>query len=136
MHKRNNRNSKPSPLHPNTERLKTGRRAENLALWYLRLKGYHLVDRNVVTGRGTGAGEVDLIMKKRKTLVFIEVKHRKTLTQALEAVTIRNQIRVARASSVFLQKNPQYQNYDIRYDAFLCAPGRWPKHLQNAWRIL
>ena len=48
-----------------------GHFAEDVALWYLRLKGYRKVAKNYVTGRGTGAGEVDLIVKKSKTLVFV-----------------------------------------------------------------
>ena len=51
-----------------------GHFAETLAIWYLRLKGYHLVARNFIVKRGTGAGEIDLIMTKGKTIIFFEVK--------------------------------------------------------------
>ena len=57
----------------------SGKTAEFIALQYLRLKGYVLVARNYVTGRGTGAGEVDLIIKNQTDIVFVEVKKRKNL---------------------------------------------------------
>ena len=46
-------------------KLSSGRTAEFMALQYLRLKGYSLVACNYITGRGTGAGEVDLIVKNQ-----------------------------------------------------------------------
>jgi len=113
-----------------------GHFAEKIACLFLMLKGWWPVQLNFVVGRGTGAGEVDLIMVRGRTLIFVEVKYRKTLIQAMEAISIQNQVRVARTSAAFLQKYPQYKDYQIRYDAFLMAPHRWPKHLPNAWSVL
>jgi putative endonuclease len=113
-----------------------GHRAEKWAMLYLMLKGWRPIARNYVTGRGTGAGEIDLIMARGKNLAFIEVKYRPTLVQALEAITPETQIRIARASAGFLKRYPEFQQYQIRYDAVLMGPRRWPKHLQGAWRIL
>ena len=113
-----------------------GHFAEKIACLFLMLKGWWPVKMNFVVGRGTGAGEVDLIMTRGRTLIFVEIKYRKTLIQAMEAISIQNQVRVAKASAVFLQKYPRYKDYQIRYDAFLMAPRRWPKHLPNAWSIL
>jgi putative endonuclease len=113
-----------------------GHFAEKIALLFLMLKGWMPVQMNFIVGRGTGAGEVDLIMARHKTLIFVEVKYRPTLIQAMEAISVQNQIRVAKSSAVFLQKNPKYKDYQIRYDAVLMAPKRWPKHLPNAWSIL
>ena len=100
------------------------------------MKGWWPVKMNYVVGRGTGAGEVDLILVRGKTLIFVEVKYRPTLVQAMEAITVQNQIRVAKSSAVFLQKNPKYKDYQVRYDAILLAPKKWPKHLQNAWSLM
>jgi putative endonuclease len=100
------------------------------------MKGWRPVKMNYVVGRGTGAGEVDLILVRGKTLVFVEVKYRPTLVQAMEAITVQNQIRVARSSAVFLQQNPKYKDYQVRYDSVLLAPKKWPKHLQNAWSLM
>lgn len=50
-----------------------GARGETIALWYLRFHGYRLLERNYLVGHK----EIDLIMKKGSTVVFIEVKTRK-----------------------------------------------------------
>ena len=113
-----------------------GHFAEKVACFYLMMKGWWPVRLNFVVGRGTGAGEVDLIMKRGKTLIFVEVKYRPTLVQAMEAISIQNQVRVAKTSAVFLQKNPNYQKCQVRYDALLLAPGRWPRHIPNAWSLM
>ena len=113
-----------------------GHFAEKIACLYLMLHGWWPVELNFTVGRGTGAGEVDLIMKRGKTLIFVEVKYRPTFVQAIEAITIQNQIRVSKSSAVFLQYHPKYRSFRIRYDAILLAPHKWPKHLKNAWSIL
>lgn len=79
-----------------------GHFAEKIACLYLMMKGWWPVKMNYVVGRGTGAGEVDLILVRGKTLIFVEVKYRPTLVQAMEAITVQNQIRVAKSSAVFL----------------------------------
>ena len=85
---------------------KAGHRAEKWALFWLRLKGYHLVAKNFVVGRGTGAGEVDLIVRRGKKLVFVEVKKRPDEMAALNAIRPQNQKRIERTSQVFLARFP------------------------------
>ena len=116
-----------------TTNYKAGHRAEKIALLWLMLKGYRLVAKNFVVGRGTGAGEVDLIVKRGKTLVFVEVKKRPDTETALNAVRIKNRQRIQKTSQVFLSRYPQYQNYEIRYDVMMMT-GDFPKHLPNAWQ--
>lgn len=115
---------------------KTGHFCETLAQIYLMCKGYFPIAKNYVTGRGTGAGEVDLIMQSGKTVVFIEVKKRPSLTAGLHAITLENQTRIVRASAAFLAKNPRYAKYSVRYDAVILTPLSLPKHLKDAWRVL
>ena len=55
------------------DHLKTGRRGEEEAYFYLRKHGYLIVARN---WRGGGKGELDLVGWEGKTLCFIEVKTR------------------------------------------------------------
>ncbi|MBR3912897.1 MAG: YraN family protein [Alphaproteobacteria bacterium] len=115
----------------------TGHFAEKIAFWFLRLKGYRFVAKNFTVKRGTGAGEIDLIMTKGKTIIFFEVKKRRTYGAAAEAITIQNQMRVVKSSAVFLQKNPQYASFQMRYDAILFSEFHFlPCHIKNAWRIL
>ncbi|MBQ7412719.1 MAG: YraN family protein [Alphaproteobacteria bacterium] len=113
-----------------------GHFAEKLACLYLMGHGWWPVKMNFIVGRGTGAGEVDLIMERRKTLIFVEVKYRPTFEQAMAAITVHNQVRVARTSAAFLQQYPKYRSYQVRYDALLLSPKKWPKHIPNAWSVL
>ena len=60
-----------------------GRRAETLAAWYLRLKGYRILARRY----RTPVGEIDLIVRRGRLVAFVEVKRRPTEAEAAEAVT-------------------------------------------------
>lgn len=112
---------------------KTGKYAETLACFYLKLKGYSILDRNHVTGRGTGAGEIDIIAKKKKTIVFIEVKKRKTIEDASYAISKQQQVRIINGAEAFLQKHQRYQNLDKRFDVILVSFPLKISHIKNAW---
>ena len=110
---------------------------EKIALYYLRLKGYHLICQNFTVKNGTGAGEIDLIMRKGKTIVFVEVKKRKNYLLAAQSIDIKNQMRVVKSSAVFFKKNPKYNSFQVRYDAILFKDKSIvPKHIKGAWRVL
>ena len=111
----------------------SGKLAEHLALLFLRLKGYLLVEHNHITGRGTGAGEIDLIVKKAQTLVFVEVKKRSSLSTAAYSISPKQQNRIRRAAETYLATHPQYYNFDIRFDAILIASNLKILHIQNAF---
>lgn len=111
----------------------SGRTAEFMALQHLRLKGYALVACNYVTGRGTGAGEVDLIVKNQTTLVFIEVKKRKDITTAAYSILPKQQERIRRAAEAFLAKHSEYAGFDIRFDAVLVQLPFMIEHIENAF---
>jgi len=113
----------------------TGHFLEKIAALWLQCKGYRLLAKNITAGRGTGAGEIDLVMKKGQTLVFIEVKKRQDYVTAAEAITSKARQRIIRASEVFLQRHPQYNSCQIRYDAVLFFPHHLPCHLKDAWRL-
>ncbi len=77
---------------------------EALAAEYLRKKGYKLVAQ----GYRSRFGEIDLIVRDRKFLVFVEVKLRKTadFAAAREYVDRRKQDRIRVTASVYLSQNP------------------------------
>ena len=107
-----------------------GRFAENLAVLWLRLKGYRLLARNA----RTTVGEVDVIMRKGSILCFIEVKARPTLDQALSALTDRQCRRIERAALAWVAQRPDLQSHAMRFDLVALTPGRLPRHLPDAWR--
>ena len=55
-----------------TSKMQTGNEGESAAAEYLFGKGYEVVERNYRYGRA----EIDLIVKKKNWLVFVEVKTR------------------------------------------------------------
>ena len=54
---------------------KDGAKGETMVLWYLRLRGYRLLERNYTVGHK----EIDLIMRKGNTIAFVEVKSRRKI---------------------------------------------------------
>ncbi len=72
-----------------------GRRAETLAAWWLRLKGYRILAR----GFRVASGEIDLIARRGRVLVHVEVKARASLEEAREALTPRQRTGIISVSS-------------------------------------
>jgi len=105
-----------------------GRRAERLAAWWLRLRGWRIL---AVRAR-TPVGEVDLIARRGRTLAFVEVKARAKDEAADLALDDWRLRRVARAAEALA---PRYARAgdDIRIDALFIVPGRLPRHLANVW---
>lgn len=103
--------------------------AEWRAAAYFRLRGYRILVRRYKSK----LGEIDLIVEKSGLLVFVEVKLRRTLDDAAEAIHFRNQSRVRAAAELYLQANPQYTGHDMRFDALIMTPGRQLSHLEAAW---
>jgi putative endonuclease len=78
----------------------TGNAGERAAAAFLRERGYHVLEHNF---RCRG-GEIDLIALDGGTLVFVEVKLRRTLSRGapIEAVTALKQGRIRRAAQTYL----------------------------------
>src|SRR5262245_17616551 len=94
-----------------------GRRAESFAAWFLRLKGYRVLARRYKTP----AGEIDLVMKRGRTIVFVEVKQRPDEVAGLEAVTPAARQRIARAASLWVSRHPAAATLDQRFDIVLAC---------------
>ncbi len=106
-----------------------GRRAESLAAWYLRARGWRIL---ALRAR-TPVGEVDLVARRGKTLAFVEVKQRATMEAAEISLDRRRLQRVAAAADWLL---PRFQkDADVaRIDVVYIVPGRWPRHLVDVWQ--
>ena len=105
-----------------------GRWAESLALASLRLKGYRLLARRFKSG----AGEVDLIMRRGEVTAFIEVKVRGTADLAVEAVTDFQSRRIATAARIWMARDPKAALGICRFDIVTISPYQWPHHIANA----
>ena len=77
-------------------------------------------------------GEIDIIMKRGKWLVFIEVKARKHgIDEAI--VSGNQQRRISKTAELFITKNQRYTGYNIRFDLVIVKPYRLPQIIKNAW---
>ena len=85
---------------------------EALAADYLRKKHYQVI----AAGYRSRFGEIDLIVKDRRFLVFVEVKLRKSgdFAKALEYVDQRKQDRIRITASMYLSQYPT--NLQPRFD--------------------
>jgi len=110
---------------------KSGRRAEFMAALWLSLKWYRILGRRV----RTPAGELDIVaLSPQGVLSIVEVKARKSATEALEAVSFRQRERIARAVMLYLSLRPALRHNHVRFDVILIVPYRAPRHVKDAWR--
>jgi putative endonuclease len=123
---------KPAPAADSAERQRRdrhGRRAETIAAWFLRAKGYRILAQRV----RTRAGEIDIVARHRDSLVFVEVKARTTLDSAIIALHPVALRRIEAASRVLA---PRFGHgcTTTRIDAVLVRPWALPVHLVAIWR--
>ncbi|WP_269715037.1 YraN family protein [Caulobacter sp. NIBR2454] len=107
----------------------SGRRGEALAAAWLMLKGYRILGFRLATPMA----EVDLLAVRGAVLAVIEVKQRRTLDEALEAVTLDQRERLRRAGAHIAALRPALRNAAVRLDLIALAPGRAPRHIPDAW---
>ncbi|MDR1475645.1 MAG: YraN family protein [Holosporales bacterium] len=89
--------------------------AEYLAAAFLLVKGYRILKLRYKCKHG----EVDIICKKGNAIIFVEVKYRPTLDQALFAIDRQKYKRIQSAALHFLKGTPIYTGYDLRIDAIV-----------------
>lgn len=99
-------------LHRTVPVAKLGAMGERRAAWFYRLRGYAIVGRNV----RLRSGEIDLIARRGRSLVFVEVKTRQSLTagEGYEAVDRAKQLQLVRLVDEYLAKHAH--RGEIRYD--------------------
>ena len=110
--------------------LKFGRIAEHVAAALLRLKGYRILARQL----RSPLGEIDIIARRGRTLAFIEVKARASISQAIEAVSFQQRGRIERAALAYTADHPKFAAFDLRFDLIAVAPWKFPQHLPDAWQ--
>jgi len=92
----------------------SGQNAEGLALAHLESRGLTPVARNF----RCRTGEIDLVMQAKGTLVFVEVRSRRSSRFAtpLESVDFRKRGKLLRAASFFLLTHPAFRHHAVRFD--------------------
>jgi putative endonuclease len=105
---------------------RAGRRAERIAAWWLRLKGWRILAMRA----RTPVGEVDIVARRGRTLAFIEVKARAKAADADWALDDYRLRRVMRAAEALLGRYTR-EGDTTRIDAMIVTPWRLPRHMTN-----
>ncbi|MBO9882477.1 YraN family protein [Xanthomonas sp. D-109] len=97
-----------------TERRRRGNAVEAAARAELERAGLRLIAANVAF-RG---GELDLVMQQAQSLVFVEVRYRRSTAfgGGAASVDLRKRRRLLLAAHLFLAAHPQYANWPCRFD--------------------
>ncbi|MGA2384105.1 MAG: YraN family protein [Gemmatimonadales bacterium] len=111
-------------------RHRAGVEAESLAAAAMRVQGYQVLEQRFRYGHH----DVDLVARRGKVVVFVEVKSRSTdaFGAPSEAVTARKQADVVRAASVWLSRHATAWDA-VRFDVITVRDGKL-EWLQDAFR--
>lgn len=109
-----------------------GRRGEWVAVAFLSAKGYRLLQRRF----GGKGGEIDLIMARGRSIVFVEVKARAALDDAATAITADKRRLMEARIRQWLARNPWAMQRNLRADAVFLAPWRLPRHVPRVFELV
>jgi len=95
------------------DRQKTGKRGEEIALSFLKKKGYKIVEQNY----RCVFGEIDIVARHKGDIVFIEVKSRKSeaFGNPEEAVGFNKQRKISKIALNYLNEK-SLNDHDARFD--------------------
>ena len=99
-----------------------GRRAEQRAVWWYRLRGYRILATNV-----WAAGyELDIVVRRGRRLIFCEVKEKRgeRFGDPLEMVDEEKQRRLRLAAESWLARHPQVGGLRVSFDVMAVRSGR------------
>jgi putative endonuclease len=97
-------------------------RGERLAARHYRLRGYRIVDANA----RAGGHELDLVVRRGRRLVFVEVKERARdgYGGPVAAVDREKRRRVRRAAASWLQAHPETAELEIGFEVAAITDGQ------------
>ena len=99
-----------------------GYAAERKAVWWYRVRGWRILGENV----WAGGNELDLIVRRGRTLRFVEVKEKKgsRFGDPLEMLTTEKQRRLRRAAEAWLGARPELGRLAVGFDVIAVRDGR------------
>ncbi len=95
------------------DRASIGRRGEDEAALFLESKGYKVLERNY----RCRYGEIDIVARDGKTVVFVEVKTRGSdrFGAPVDSVDARKQKKILLTSQFYIESNRLFDS-DLRFD--------------------
>jgi putative endonuclease len=119
-----------APIGPSS-RGSVGSDKERLACAFLEGRGLRLLSRNYRCRQG----EIDLVMREADTLVFVEVRFRRSdrFGTAAETVDVHKQRRLAAAASHYLQRHPT--RLPCRFDVLAVSGGDRVDWIKDAFHV-
>jgi putative endonuclease len=108
---------------------RSGRWAEVVAALWLSARGWRILGFRLKTPHG----EIDLLARKGEVLAVVEVKARRTMAEALDAVTPAQLERLRRAGESLAANRRDLKPLSVRIDLLALAPGRIPRHIPDPW---
>lgn len=110
--------------------ISTGKKGEELACELLIKKGYKILEKNKHFSRFC---EIDIIALDKNTLVFCEVKTRKTTVcgTPLEAITKSKYQNIKKGIFFYLQENSSYKKFRVDAISIVLEPKLEIVHLKN-----
>jgi putative endonuclease len=98
-----------------------GKESESITVLYLKKQGYKIIEQNY----RTKLGEIDIIAKEKNTIVFIEVKSRKSGSYGNPkyAVTPKKMRKISMVALYFLKITNQ-SGAKARFDVVSISPGK------------
>ncbi len=110
-------------------RYRAGLWGEGLAVFWLRVKGYSILQRRFKTP----VGEIDIIARRGSRIIFVEVKFRQLLETAAFSITRAQKRRINKAVNYWLHGNVALNFETLSLDVILVAPWRVPQHIAAAF---
>ncbi len=107
-----------------------GRTSEYLATNYLKKHGYKIIKNNYKNS----IGEIDIIAKYKKLIVFVEVKARssRAFGDPLEAIDENKQFKIRQVAQMYL-KTIGKLDCPVRFDAISVLGDDEIYHIENAF---
>lgn len=106
-----------------------GQGGEAAAKGYLEGKGYEILEANW----RCQIGEIDLIARQNRLIVFVEVKTSKTIAAAIQMIGEAQRRRIANAAQLWIRQNAFDPKYFFRFDAILVGADQKLQHIEGAW---
>ena len=103
--------------------------AEYAAAFFLLCKGYRIEAMRY----RTKGGEIDIIARRGTLAIFVEVKARRDMQTAVDAVSHEARNRIRAAAGQWMSKQKDFAELSARFDIIAVRPLRLPRHFKDAF---